>query len=247
LAIDLSRELKRDQKRQTKWKDILSKLSAFPTQQRNGNSVFRYTEEGTAWWNDNGLGIQHIYPANGITLDSDKTLLKVAQATIGQMQRWQDFNTSSSFYMAAIRVRFDRFVLLKELHNYALHTYPNGFQLNNPHGIENSCTVTNAINEMLCMSVGHVIRLFPVYPKDQEAGFKNIRTWGAFLVSAQQKNGEVADVKITSEKGRNCILINPWLGKKITLFRNGKKGETISGERISFKTSPRETIEIKPV
>ena len=247
LAIDLSHELKRDQKRLAKWKDILTKLSAFPTQERNGEKVFRYTEEGIDWWKDNGLGIQHIYPSNGVTLDSEKGLLKVAQNTIFQMQRWHDFNTSSSFYMAAIRVGCDPVVLLQELHNYALHTYPNGFQLNNPHGIENLCTVTNAINEMLCMSVGHVIRLFPVYPKDQEAGFKNIRTWGAFLVSAQQRNGEVSDVKITSEKGHNCILVNPWPGKRVTLFRNGKKGETGSGERFTFKTSTGETIEIKPI
>jgi hypothetical protein len=247
LAIDLSHELKIDQKRQVKWKEILSKLSAFPTQQRNGETVFRYTEEGIDWWNDNGLGIQHIYPANGITPDSDKALPKVAQTTIAQMQRWHDFNTASSFYMAAIRVGYDYANILKELHNYALHTYSNGFQLNNPHGIENSCTVTNAINEMLCMSVGNVIRLFPVFPKDQDAKFTNIRTWGAFLVSAQQKNGEVYNVKITSEKGRNCILVNPWPGKKVMLFRNGKKAETIIGERMIFKTSTRETIEIKPV
>lgn len=245
LALDLSQELKSDRKRQAKWKDILSKLSAFPTQERNGEKVFRYTEEGIDWWKDNGLGIQHIYPSNGVTLDSDREMLKVAQTTINQMQRWHDFNTTSSFYMAAIRVGYDPGVILKELHDYALNTYPNGFQLNNPHGIENSCTVTNAINEMVCMSVGHVIRLFPVYPKDQEASFKNIRTWGAFLVSAHRKKGEVSDVQIVSEKGRTCTMVNPWPGKKTTLFRNGKKGETISGERITFKTSPGETLECK--
>jgi len=245
LAIDLSNELKTDQKRQAKWKDILNKLSPFPTQERNGERVFRYTEEGIDWWKDNGLGIQHIYPANGVTFDSEKGLLKVAQTTIAQMQRWQDFNTSSSFYMAAIRIGFDSHILLKELHNYALHTYPNGFQLNNPHGIENSCTVANAINEMLCMSVGHVIRLFPVFPMEQEASFKNIRTWGAFLVSAHQKNGEVAEVKIISEKGRNCTILNPWPGNKVILYRNGKKGETLSGERLIFKTILHELIELK--
>ena len=114
------------------------------------------------------------------------------------------------------------------MHDYALHTYPNGFQLNNPHGIENACTVTNAINEMLCMSVGNVIRLFPVYPKDQDASFNVIRAWGAFLISAQQKNGDVLKVKIVSEKGRNCTIINPWPGKKTTLWRNGKKRGNLS-------------------
>ncbi|MBK6284730.1 MAG: hypothetical protein IPF54_20725 [Draconibacterium sp.] len=97
LIIDLSSTLKVDENRQEKWQDILDKISDFPVQIRDGRKVFRYSEEGVAWWNDNGLGIQHIYPANAITLDSDSELLEVARNTIDIMQRWQDNNTSSSF------------------------------------------------------------------------------------------------------------------------------------------------------
>jgi hypothetical protein len=43
LVIDLSASLKTDENRQAKWKDILSKLSEFPVQTRNGRKVFRYT------------------------------------------------------------------------------------------------------------------------------------------------------------------------------------------------------------
>ena len=75
LIIDLSTNLGRDAERQAKWKDILSKISDFPVQTRNGRKVFRYTEEGVDWVDGNGLGIQHIYPSNAITLDSDKELL----------------------------------------------------------------------------------------------------------------------------------------------------------------------------
>jgi len=247
LAIDLSVELNLDKKRQAKWKDILANLSEFPTQERNGKTVFRYTEEGVAWWNDNGLGIQHIYPSNSITLDSKKELIEVAHNTIAEMQRWQDGNTSNSFFVAAIRVGYDPVVILKELHDYALHTFPNGFQLNNPHGIENACTVTNALTEMICMSAGNVIRLFPVFPKDRDASFKDIRTWGAFLVSAKLENGTISDVKIRSEKGRKCTVQNPWKGKKVILYRNGKKAETVTGERLNFKTLSGETIELKSI
>jgi alpha-L-fucosidase 2 len=245
LAIDLSNELSVDRKRQTKWKDILSNLSAFPTQERNGKKVFRYTEEGVPWWNDNGLGIQHIYPANAITLNSDKELLMVARNTIADMKRWQDLNTSNSFFVAAVRVGYDPTEILKELHDYALHTYPNGFQLNNPHGIENACTVVNALTEMLCMSAGNVIRLFTGIPGNRKVRFDNIRTWGAFLVSAQLENGVISNVKIVSEKGRKCTVINPWGNKKVILFRNGKKAETLTGNTLDFKTSTGETIEIK--
>ena len=245
LILDLSASLKIDENRQAKWKDILDKLSGFPTQKRNGKEVFRYTEEGVDWWPDNGLGIQQIYPSNAITLDSSNELLAVSRNTIDEMQRWEDMNTSNSFFMAAIRVGYDSTVIMKELHKYALHTYPNGFQLNNPHGIENSCTVANALDEMLCMSAGNVIRLFRVFPKNQNADFKNIRTWGAFLVSAKLKDGKVTDVKILSEKGKPCTIINPWPGKKVVLIRNGKKAENIKGDRLSFKTSVREMITIK--
>lgn len=245
LIIDLSSTLKIDQNRQAKWKDILSKLSDFPVQIRNGKKVFRYTEEGVAWWDGNGLGIQQIYPANAITLNSKEELLTVARNTIDEMQRWQDMNTSNSFFVAAIRVGYDPVVILNELHKYAVHTNPNGFQLDNPHGIENSCTVANALNEMLCMSTGNVIRLFSVFPKNQNAGFKNIRSWGAFLISAKSTNGLVSDVKIVSEKGMPCTIVNPWPGKTIRVIRNGKNAEFVSGQRFTLKTTINETIRFK--
>ncbi len=246
LIIDLSSTLNVDKDKHEKWKDILSNLSDYPIQIRNDKKVFRYTEEGVDWWNDNGLGIQHIYPANAITLDSDKDLLSIAKNTINEMQRWHDNNTSNSFFMAAIRVGYNQDIILNELHKYALHTYPNGFQLNNPHGIENSCTVTNSLNEMLCMSVGNVIRLFSNYPKNQDASFVNLRTWGAFLVSAKLRNGVISDVQIYSEKGKLCTIVNPWKNKKVLVVRNGNNSETISGDRISFNTSINELIELIP-
>lgn len=245
LIIDLSSTLKIDENKQAKWKDILGKLSDFPIQIRNGKKVFRYTEVGTDWWDGNGLGIQHIYPSNAITLDSNEELLTVSKNTIDEMQRWQDTNTSNSFFVAAIRVGYDSSVIINELHKYALHTYPNGFQLNNPHGIENSCTVTNALNEMLCMSAGNNIRLFGGFPKNKNASFKNIRAWGAFLVSASLTNEIVSDVKVRSEKGRLCNIINPWSDKKVRLIRNGKMAEIIGGNRLSFKTTINETVELE--
>ena len=244
LILDLSRTLGRNTDRQTKWKDILLKISSFPVQIRNGRMVFRYTEKGLDWVDGNGLGIQHIYPSNAIHLDSDPELLVVARNTIDEMQRWHDMNTSNSFFVAAVRVGYDPLKILKELHKYALNTNPNGFQLNNPHGIENSCTVTNALNEMLCMSVGNVIRLFGNFPSDINAGFDKLRCWGAFLVSAILKDGIISGVKIFSEKGRNCTMVNPWPGRKVQLIRNGKSVMVLEGSRFSFDTSVNELSEL---
>ncbi|WAC09248.1 glycosyl hydrolase family 95 catalytic domain-containing protein [Dyadobacter pollutisoli] len=245
LMLDLSTTLKIDQDRRAKWNDILEKLSHFPVQERNGKKVFRYTEKGVDWWVNNGLGIQHIYPSNAITLDSGEELLTLARNTITDMQRFQDHNTGSSFFMAAIRVGYDPGVVFNELRKYALHTYPNGFQLDNPHGIENSCTVTNALDEMLCMSAGNVIRLFAGLPEGQNAKFENLRAWGAFLVSASRTDGNVSIVNIKSEKGKTCTIVNPWPGRQVRIIRNRKNAEKVSGERFSLNTSAGEHLNLQ--
>ena len=114
-----------------------------------------------------------------------------------------------------------------------------------------ACVIQNcggflAINEMLLQSHEGVIRFFPCWPKDQNARFGNLRAVGAFLVSAQLKEGIVAGVKITSEKGRDCTIQNPWPGKKVSVVRNGKPGETVAGDRFTFKTATNETIGLDP-
>ena len=246
LAMELSKELKVDQPRVGKWNEILSKLSKYPVYERNGKKIFRLSEKGLDWVAGNGLAIQHIYPSYGINLDSDPELITIAKNTIAQKNSWADGNTSNSFNAAAIRVGYDSSIVLKELHAYALRTYPNGFQVQNPHGIENACTVANALDELLCMSVGNTIRLFQGWPRTEDASFTNIRAWGAFLVSSALKNGMVTSVKINSEKGRNCTIQNPWPNQTITVYRNNKKAETVSGSRITLKTSVGEQIELKP-
>jgi len=237
LATELSQALGVDAARHEKWKHILKNLSVFPTQERNGVTVFRYTEKGTDWVADNTVGIQHIYPAGAISLDSDPKLLEVSRNTIRVMNRWIDGNGMSSIYAAAVRVGYEPEIILKELTNMVTTIGDNnGFTKGNVHGVENCSIVPNAINEMLCMGRGQVLRVFPVWPKSKDARFHTLRAEGAFLVSSELKGGAVSYVKIFSEKGRPCTLVNPWLGKGMDVYRDGKKVETLKGERVVLKT-----------
>jgi len=251
VALDMSRDLGVDAGRREKWQDIREHLSPFSTQTLNGKTVFRYTEKGTAWWPDNTLGIQHIYPANGIGLGSDPELLQVARNTIDVMQRWFDGNGSSTFFPAAARVGYDPTVLLGKLHEYSTKAWPNGRLWCGGGGLENNATVPNTVNEMLLQSHEGVLRFFPVWPMDKPASFVNLRAYGAFLVSAELKDGFVSGVKIVSEKGLPCTVQNPWSGKKVRLSRNGKRPGILSepqqGERFTFLTTPKEIIELQPV
>jgi hypothetical protein len=246
-AIDMSTALRVDDDRHENWRHIVDHLSGFATQKRNGKTVFRYTEKGTDWWRDNTLGIQHIYPAGAIGLDSDPELLQVARNTIDVMNRWIDNNGMNSFFPAAVRVGYDPVAILKHLHDYVVnHARPNGFAARNPHGIENCSIVPNTINEMLCMGHQGVLRVFPVWPRKRDARFGNIRAEGAFLVSGTIENGKIQHVRIVSERGRDCTFQNPWPGKAIVLHRNGRKAETRRGNRFTFPTQARESIVLGP-
>lgn len=247
LALDLGAELGLDAERHGKWRQILENLSDFPTQERDGKTVFRASERGLAWPDSNTLAIQHIYPSGALGLDSPPALLRVACDTIAAMGRWTDQNGMSSFYPAAVRVGFDPRRILDELSAMVAATgLPNGFVKDNPHGIENCSVVPNTLDEMLCMSHGHVLRLFPVWPRERDAAFAGLRAWGAFLVSAESRGGVVGEVGIRSERGRRCVVENPWPGREVVVVRDGVAAETVSGTRLVLATCAGEELRFAP-
>jgi hypothetical protein len=247
-ALDMSLYLQEDADadRRLRWQHVYEHLSDYPLQERNGKTVFRYTEEGTGWWGGNTLGIQHIYPGGQIGPASDPQLLTVARNTVSEMQRWLDGNGSNSFFPAAVRTGHDPDTILYQLDRYVKHTFPNGFQLDNPHGIENFSTVPNTINEMLCMGHQDVVRVFPVWPRNRDASFYRIRVEGAFLVSAGLEKGEVVGLQILSEQGRDLNLLNPWLNRQV-IVKEGESEKRYEGDCIKMNTSPGVTYHFAPV
>ena len=183
-------------------------------------------------------GGTHPSTAGQIGLASDPELREIALNTLEELNRWDDFNGTNSFYPAAVRLGYQADSILMHLHEYSLNTYPNGFQYDNPHGIENLSTVPNTINEMLCMGHQDIVRVFPVWPRTEDAKFHNIRVEGAFLVSSSLKDGQIEEVVLYSEKGRNLILQNPWPGKEVTIKGPGKSGSTAQGDMIHMNTEP---------
>jgi hypothetical protein len=112
-------------------------------------------------------------------------------------------------------------------------------------GIENVAEGLN-VNEMLIQSHDGVIRIFPCWPKDMPARFTDLRAVGAFLVSAVKKDDAPTAVRIVSEKGSPCTIVNPWPGKRVVVYRRGAKAETLSGNRFTFETTAGEDIQLGP-
>jgi hypothetical protein len=61
------------------------------------------------------------------------------------------------------------------------NAYPNLWLPTDGGGIETCSAVPGMINEMMLQSHRGVIRVFPVFPRDQKASFYRLRTFGAFL------------------------------------------------------------------
>ena len=99
--------------------------------------------------------------------------------------------------------------------------------------------LSEVITEMLLQSQGGVIRIFPAYPFEiGDAAFFSLRARGAFLVSAEIRNGEPAYAIVRSLRGNDCRFMNVF-GEKISV-RDLETGEKISFEEadgdIIFKT-----------
>ncbi|MEN8251669.1 MAG: glycoside hydrolase family 95-like protein, partial [Bacteroidota bacterium] len=111
-----------------------------------------------------------------------------------------------------------------------------------PFTLEGNFAFASAIQEMLIQSHTGIVKLFPAIPESwQNASFENLRTYGAFLVSAVMKDGELSQVTIKSKKGGVIKLANPF-GAKEFKVNNAEYSledgvisvEMKTGQEISF-------------
>jgi alpha-L-fucosidase 2 len=108
----------------------------------------------------------------------------------------------------------------------------NGFNLNGdyknqgfscwkyrPFTLEANFAAAQAVHEILLQSWGGVVRIFPSLPAGWlDAAFDNLRTEGAFRVSAKRRQGNNEWVRLYSEKGGTVVLKNPF-GGKLSLWK----------------------------
>ena len=103
-----------------------------------------------------------------------------------------------------------------------------------PFTLEGNFAAAAGVQEMLLQSYSGTIRIFPAIPESwKDVSFNTLRAEGAFLVSAERKDGNVQKVEIVSEKGSECRLENPF----------GKAGFDVSGVGADLvKTKAEELI-----
>lgn len=90
-----------------------------------------------------------------------------------------------------------------------------------------------------------ILSLFNDWPRDWDAAF-TLLACGAFEVSSLQEAGKIPFVEIHSLAGSGCRLKNPWPDAAVTLYRSGKKAETLTGTLLGFPTTKDEVITAVP-
>jgi hypothetical protein len=86
-----------------------------------------------------------------------------------------------------------------------------------------------------------IIHVFPAWPKEWNARY-TLLARGAFLVTSSVREGEVEFVELRSQAGGECRLRNPWTKEKVTLYRDGKKSEELTGSLLTFNAAKDENI-----
>jgi alpha-L-fucosidase len=131
---------------------------------------------------------------------------------------------------------------LRAHHNNKLFVMPNTMYIEGSPVIECSLFAAKSLQDMLLQSWGDRIRIFPAIPAEwKEASFHDLRAEGAFLVSAERRNGKTDWVRIKSLEGASCTIKPGFTGSfdstspsvKITKTGDGlyeislKKGEEV--------------------
>jgi len=255
-----------------KWQNYAENLSRFPTMDFNGKTVFKEAESRSKMNlggpGDNTDVLTHVFPGGAVSMGSDPELIQIARNTVDALnsnpakESWFQANSVSKIYEQAVRSGYSAQIVtdkLKQLlsgkqpyNDRGDHVYlRNNLTMVSPaHGWE-SVAIIEAINSMLLQSQDNIIRIFPVWIKGKDAWYKNLRAYGAFLVSSEYKQGSISYVNIKSEAGRECHLMNPWPGKNVSIIEiNLTKNKAVDfklvKDQIVFNTGIKKEYRLVP-
>lgn len=260
-AIDMSCFLQTDTGRINKWRKILECLSKYPIERNaEGRLSLRNMESGPKGVEETPSGLNRvsihglILPGGVMGPVTDSTFNAIL---LGDIDHWENKKHQSddwgntlnngieTCYPGAVRVGYDAGKLLRFLKKrIALTVYPNLWIVQGGGGIETFAAVPLTINEMLLQSYEGILRVFPNWVMEKDARFDKLRAYGAFLVSSSLTDGKIEEVEIISEKGRICLIENPWRGKEVQLSRNGAITEILSGNILRITTNVGEELKL---
>lgn len=239
--IEISDFLGKDQERHEKWNNILVNLSPVPTELKDGIIRVKPCEKGMNGYGSSGTRLETgfgrvmahalVFPGGVVGPYSDPAF---TANLLKEVDRWdmEDIagdvdwdclgNGFETFFTTPARLGYDPLKIYTKLAaRIPMTALPNLMVPQDGGGLETASAIPSCINEMLLQSYEGLIRVFPNWLPGKDASFKTLRAYGAFLVSSEKKNNVVTSIKLLSEKGRECKLLNPWKNTKVKISVEG--------------------------
>ncbi|MCK0156287.1 hypothetical protein MWU65_03795 [Cellulophaga sp. F20128] len=201
-----------------------------------------------------------IHPLGLLDYSNGKQQQQIIDKTIANLDKtgssqWVGYSFS---WLGNLKARaFDGEGAAKALKDFATSfVLPNSFHVNGdqsgtgksnftyrPFTLEGNFAFAAGIQEMLIQSHTGIVKLFPAIPKNwKEVSFQQLRTEGAFLISAKKEKGSTTFVQILSEKGGTIKLENPFTTKELEI--NGSESYTWNDGVLEIVTKPKAIITI---
>ena len=202
-----------------------------------------------------------IHPLGLLDWSQGEEARRIIRATIKKIDDYgPDWWTGYTYaWLANMKARaFDGEGAAKDLRTFAeCFCLPNTFHVNGdqtksgksrytyrPFTLEGNFAFAAGIQEMLLQSHTGVVRVFPAIPADwSDVSFSNLRAMGAFLVSAEKKDGKVIKLRIYPEQGGTLRIASPFGSDEATVTGNAGS-VTRDGDVLTFETRAGEWVEI---
>ena len=222
-AIEGATTLGRDAELVARWKGALRRLPPYPTTGSNEPVVVDVQDAPPITYNI-AVPAVPVFPGDVVTWFSPPAEKELFQRTIDGC-KWNGNNSSIILSVARARLSMpDTLQWVRE--ELVARSRPNGTVTLNRLGSRYNTAghyteqfgASVAVSELLLQSVGDIIRVFPAWPADKPARFRNLRAQGGFLVAAGRDGGCVQQVRVTSTVGGRLRLLSPW--PKLTVQRD---------------------------
>lgn len=249
-----------DDDERERWQDTLDRLADYP---QGGDGLHVTADDPLYHSHRHHSHLMPIHPLGTLTVEGGDEQRALVNASITHLIEmgtgaWTGWSFPWASLIAA-RAGMGN-MAWDMLQRYRAFITPNTFHVNgdyrafghsrarySPMTLEAGFCAAAAIMEMLLQSWGGVIRLFPAIPdRWSDCAFEDLRAEGAFLVSAQMRDGDVEYVRIWSEIGGTCKLRNPWSDEPVRLMMADEE-TTLEGEELRWDTEPDSGYALIPV
>ncbi len=228
--IEICQRLDMDDPLLPEWKNVLRNLRDYPA---DSNGYMIAEDVPFAQRHRHFSHLLMLYPLYLVNADQPGA----EEIALKSVNHWQSFGVRHGYALTGASSMFSAYGKGNEALTYLTglkeFLHPNTFYTEGPGWpvIETPLSGAQCMHDMIIQSWGGTIRVFPAAPDAWDnIVFHDLRTEGAFLVSAVRKNGKTQFIRIKSLAGEPCRIIPGLEGEvKVSGKRNYDLQEVSSG------------------